>query len=199
MKLVPNSVDAFFYHYRIEVKLVKRILTDCCIPIGVYLTWLFSTYNPIDDFRLITDSSIAKGKIISAKNESGDIEIADNGRTSEQSYYDYTYSFVLTDGKTMRSTGSERGNMPEYLIDSDMPVSVDVEYLSDNPVVSRVKGMSNHETTVLQWIRHNMVLPTIIILVLCYCGYISLRNGLKEYKLQKAKVVSNEKSNYFIA
>lgn len=192
LKLIPDSVDTFFYSNRSKVKLVKSILVGISIPIAAFLIWLVSSSSPINDFNLITKSSIAKGQITSAKEETDVVETND-GRTSEQIYfYDYDYNFVLPNGKIIAAWGSEPGEIPEHLIDMNEPFPVQVEYLADNPKVSRVKEMDSNDTTILQWIRHRMVIQTIIFLILCYWGYTFIRDGLKEYKSEKAKVNANE-------
>lgn len=192
LKLIPDSVDTFFYYNRIKLKFAKSILIGFTIPIAAFLIWMVSSSSPVNDFNLITKSSIAKGQITSTQQETDVVETND-GRTSEQIYfYDYDYSFVLPNGKIITARGSEPGEIPEHLMDLDEPFPVQVEYLADNPNVSRIKGMDSNDTTILQWIRHRMVIQTIVFLFFCYWGFTFIRTGLKEYKSERANVTTNE-------
>lgn len=191
LKLIPDSVDSFFYYNKMKLRFFKSIGIGISIPIIAILIWLVSSSSPINDFWLITKSTIAKGYIIKAE-EGTEVVESNEGRSSEVVYfYDYEYRFTLPSGKTMNAYGSEAGELPENLMNLENPYQVEVEYLADNPKVARVKGMVGNDTTVLQWIRHRIIIQTIIFLLFCYWGYSIIRDGLKEYSTVRNKVTTD--------
>ncbi len=186
LKLIPDSVDTFFYNNKAKLNLYKSVGIGISIPIIAFLIWLVSSSSPINDFLLITKSSTAKGNITKAK-EGTDVVEENDGRTSRQVYfYDYDYSFSLPSGKVIETYGSEPGQLPDYLTNLEEPYKVEVEYLVNNPKVSRVKGMDSNDTSVLQWIRHRMIFQTIVFLLFCYWGFTIIRDGMKKYKTEKS-------------
>jgi hypothetical protein len=185
LKLIPNSIDTFFYSNKVKISFYKSVAVGISIPIAAFLIWLVSTSSPINDFLLITKSTTTKGYITTAKEETDVVEEND-GRTSHLVYYyDYDYNFSLQSGKVIETFGSEPGQLPDYLTNLEEPYQVEVEYLASNPKISRVKGMNSNDTSILQWIRHRMVIQTVVFLFFCYWGYTIIRNGIKKYKLEK--------------
>ncbi len=182
LKLIPDSVDSFFYYKKVELRLIKSIMVGVSIPTIAILIWLVSSLSPIKDYLLITNSTTTTGTITKAE-EFSDVAETNNGRTSEQYYFFvFDYSFVLPNGNKMESSGQEYGTLPDYLSElSSNPYQVEVEYLSDNPKENRIKGMDSNDNTILQWIRHKVVIGAIIILLCCYWGFSIIGNGFKEY------------------
>ena len=195
LKLIPDSVDSFFYNNKAKLNFYKSIVVGISIPIGAFLIWLVSSSSPVNDFLLITKSSTAKGHITKA-NEETDVVEENDGRTSHLVYYyDYDYNFSLPSGKVIETYGSEPGQLPDYLTNLKEPYQVEVEYLPNNPKVSRIKGMDSNNTSVLQWIRHRMIIQTIVFLLFCYWGFSIIRDGIKKYKLEKVSLPADiEKS-----
>jgi hypothetical protein len=186
LKLIPDSVDTFFYNNKAQISFYKSLVVGISIPIVAFLIWLVSSSSPINDFLLIMKSTTAKGHITDAK-ERTDVVEENDGRTSHLVYfYDYEYNFSLPNGKVIETYGSEPGQLPDYLTDLDEPYQVEVEYLANNPKVSRIKGMDSNDTSILQWIRHRMIIQTIIFLLFCYWGITIIKAGLKKYKNEKS-------------
>lgn len=191
LKLIPDSVDSFFYYNKTKLKVFKSILLGISIPLIAFLIWLVSSSSPINDLLLITKNTTAKGYIVKAQEETDVVETND-GRTSNLVYfYGYDYNFTLTNGKTINAWGSEPGELPEYLMNLETPYQVEVEYLAENPKVSRIKGMDSNDTSVLQWIRHKMVIQAIVFFFFCYWGYTIIREGVKEYSSARNKVTTD--------
>jgi hypothetical protein len=182
LKLIPDSVDSFFYYKKEKLSLIKSIMIGVAIPTIPIFIWLVSSFSPINDYLLITNSTTTNGTITKAEEF---IDVAENndGRTSEHYYYYvFDYSFNLPNGIKIESSGQEYGTLPDYLSDlSNNPYQVEVEYLSDNPKVNRIKGLDSNDTTILQWIRHKVVFGATIILFLCYWGFTIIKGGFKKY------------------
>lgn len=187
-------MNSLLNYNRIEVKFAKCVFEAVAIPIGGILLWLFLySSKPINDFQLITGCSTTDGQITKASEEVADVEVADNGRTSERDYYDYNYTFKLPNGKIITSRGFEPGEVPVHFTDLNFPIRVQVEYIADNPSISRIKGMESNITTIMEWIRYRIGLHAVIFLLLCLYSYKALSVGLSEYKGGKAWAIKYEK------
>jgi hypothetical protein len=169
----------------VKFKLIKDIIIGLAIPIAALTFWIVSPPNPMNDFRLITNSKIANGQITEAKVAEELVE-ANDGRTGKLAYYyGYKYDFVLPSEESITSWGKEDGDIPEHLANLQYPYPVQIEYLEENPKISRVKGMKSNDTTIPQWIRHKVAIPFVIFLLLCYWGYTIIRNSLNEHQIKK--------------
>ena len=188
LKLIPNSVDSFFFYNKEKLRLIKSIVTGLSLPTIAAVIWLVSSSSPINDYLLITNSKITKGYIVKFEEET-DIIDSNDGRSSHLVYYfDYDYYFILPNGKTISTVGSKWGKLPGYLKNLKEPYQVEVEYLANNPQISQVKGMNNNVTTVFQWIRHEILFGTIVILFLSYLGFMNISHGIKDFRKNKILV-----------
>lgn len=192
LNLIPDSVGSFFYYNKTKLKYFKRIVVGISIPIIAVLIWLTSSFSPVYDFLLITKCKTANGYITKAK-EGTEFVTTDDNRSSNLVYsFNYDYNFSLPNGKVIETHGIEPGQLPDYLMNLEEPHQVVVEYLACKPKVSRIKGMESNDTSVLQWIRHKMIIQTIIFLCFCYLGYSIVRNGVREYSSARNKVTADE-------
>lgn len=196
LKLIPDYVDTFFYNNKAKISFYRSIVVGISIPTVAFLIWFVSSSSPFSDFLLITKNTTAKGYITRAK-EGTDVVETNEGRTSYLVYfYDYIYNFSLPSGKVIDTYGSEPGQLPDYLMNLEEPYQVEVEYLADNPKVSRIKGMNSNDTSVLQWIRHRMVIGTIVFLLFCYWGFTIIKDGKKKFKIEKRSLAIDIESEH---
>lgn len=115
--------------------------------IGACLYWNYLFGNPLEELALINRGQTARGFIIET---SEDILDSDQGSkwVSQR-----TYNYRLPDG---REFAGKTGDIPGQLKgEIKEPYAIEVEYLPDNPVVSRIKGYGND--TVRSWMWHNVV------------------------------------------
>ena len=75
--------------------------------------------------------------------------------------------------------------LPDNMQDiATKPFKVEIQYLPNNPEVSRVKDFLWHNSTVYEWIRFNILLG-VIILIVCVCiGYAIIKAGIKKYSTE---------------
>jgi hypothetical protein len=173
-----------------KLHLIKSIIIGLAIPIvGVWI-WYAASDNPVNEYLLITKSKTTNGFITKA-DEQDDIVETNDGRSSEQVfYYYYEYKF-LVNGKAFISYGNEDGTLPDDLTNlAEKSFPIEVEYLPENPQISRVKGMPSGHTTVYEWLRYSVLMGVIVFLICSYFGFMSIRNGIKQYSNSNEKKIS---------
>ncbi len=189
LKLIPDSVDSFFYNNKEKVRLIKSIASGISIPVIAVLIWLASSSSPLNDLFLITNGKTTTGYITKAEGQSEDVSYNNDRSHGIRYYYTYEYSFVLPNGESITSYGEENGELPENLSDLDSkPYQVDVEYLSNKPQVCRVKDMESSDKTIWAWLRHRFLIGAIIMLLFIYWGVLIIKTGIKEYKSEKRRL-----------
>ena len=196
LKLIPNSVDSFFYNNKEKVRLIKSIAVGISIPVIAALIWLASSSSPLNELLLIIKGKIAKGYITQVEEQSEEVSYNDDRSHGIRYFYTYEYSFELPTGNKITSVGAEDGEIPENLSDlNSKPYQVDVEYLASNPKICRVKEMESSSKTIWAWLRHRFSIGAIVMIFLIYWGVSIIRNGIKKYQIEKRSlVVDLEKS-----
>ena len=76
-----------------------------------------------------------------------DVDEADSGENLW--YSGATYTYILPDGQQFTQTTSGHGRLKSGF--SDLPYPIEVEYLANNPTVSRIKGEGPE--TIPSWLR----------------------------------------------
>lgn len=130
---------------RSQSPLLNRLPTICLgllLTVGGFWFWLYLVGgNPINELALIRRGVTAKGVITDLREDVGD---DDRGRAVF--VHSASYSFRLPNGQTVEAvTGDFSGRAPAYTTPS-----IEVEYLPDDPAVSRIKGTGCF--TVTEWL-----------------------------------------------
>ncbi|MDP1727974.1 MAG: hypothetical protein Q8M15_14410 [Bacteroidota bacterium] len=174
---------------RIQFRFVKSIFWGLAIPtIGIWM-WFSSYDNPFNEYKLITSSESTKGLITKVEPESDLVEYNDSRRSAVVYFYYYEFNFTLPNGKFITSGGKEGGDIPNYLTNVDnVPYPVEVEYLTDNPEINRVKGMSSGNKTIYEWFRYPILMGVVVLLICSYFGYLIFKGGLKDYKAELSQL-----------
>lgn len=168
-----------------KIKLIKSIILGLAIPIvaiGVWYNW--GNNNPINEYFLITKSQTIKGFITNAEEHGEDVE-QDSGPSGIRYSFSYDYTFTLPNGKVINAYGTEDGSrLPEDMQDiSSKPYKVEIQYLPDNPNVSRVKDFLWHNSTVYEWFRFNILLGLIISIACLYLSYVIIKVAVEKYSM----------------
>lgn len=167
-------------------RLFMSIFWGTSIPLVCVLIWFSGEINPLSEYKLITKGVRTIGFIVEIKPESELVEGENDRGLREIYYYYYKYRFLLPNGKVIINEGKEDGEVPDYLeyIDSE-PYEVEIEYLSSNPNISKVKGMKNDHTTIYEWFRYSILLGALSFLFCTYIGYIIIKAGIRNFKIEK--------------
>lgn len=189
INLIVNKLSA---KKKIKLNLVKSIIIGLAIPIvAVWLWYNSNNNNPINEYLLITQSKTTKGFITNAEEYEEEVD-QDSGPSGIKYSFSYDYNFRLANGKVIYAHGSEDGShLPDDMQDvSSKPYEVQVQYLPNNPDVSRVKNFLWHNETVYEWFRFNILLGLIILIVCLYIGYLIIKPGIKKYLMEIKQVTS---------
>lgn len=191
-RVAPNIFKRFNLKSQININLIKSILLGIAIPvIGVWI-WYVSSDNPLNEYLLITKSQTVNGQITEVQEYDEIVEYNDGRSAGQAFYFEYKYNFRLANGLTIGGVGREDGTLPEYLRDvAENPYQTKIEYLPDNPGISRVKGMSSGNKTIYEWLRYSILSGVIVLLVCSYFAFIAIDRGIKKYRNSKKNLSSN--------
>lgn len=184
-KLIPGRNIFYVFISKSRLELIGDIIIGISIPLVVALIWLFSKAGPINDYLLITKSTTTNGHITKVELDFEEVETNDGRSVDIAYFYSFEYNFKLPNGRVIKGYGTEFRDLGNNLLDKEVPFSVKIQYLAEDPQVSRVKGMASNDTTVLQWFRHRMIVQSIIFLFVCYLGYTGIRSGFRAYSNRK--------------
>ena len=109
------------------------------IAIGL---WYSGLGNPLHDFALMKRAQVTSGSLLDESDDAGDTD--EGGMVWS---YGATYSYRIPDGR--RFTNKYESSSSHGPI-TGLPENLQVEYLPDNPRISRVKGTGS--ATVREWI-----------------------------------------------
>ena len=173
---------------KMKFDLIRNIVIGLTIPIVGTWIWFNSSNQPFDEYLLITNSQTVKGFITEVEEQSEIVEYND-GRSADLLYfYYYKYNFTLPNGKIITNGGKENGTPPDYLVDVTIkPHPVEVEYLSDDPEINRLKGLPSRNKTIYEWLQHDVFIGVIILAGCSFFCILIIKNGVKEY-LTEAKI-----------
>lgn len=172
---------------KIKLKLFRAIALGLAITaFGLWVVDDVFKSSVINDYLLITKKkAVTKGFITKAEEFTETIEDADLNPVGEATGYLFEYTFTLPDGQEIKSSGDQYRELPLEKSLNDIPYEIEIEYLSDNPKINRVKGLWSNEETVMSWFRKNILKSLIVFLIILAVGIFYVKNAIKQYQLAK--------------
>lgn len=125
--------------------------------------------NPLNELALIRHGSTVPGFITDTWE---DADAGDQGGTHW--YHGAAYTYRLPDGREFTAATHGNGRLREELQGLEEPYAVEVEYLHNDPSVSRVKGGGCQ--TVTEWAWRKVGLGGLLLILLAAPGIAMLRN-----------------------
>ena len=164
-----------------------KILAFGLIVTGLACFWLYTAIGDAwQELMLMQHHETCSGFIVDVWE---DVDEADSGEDLWYSYATYTYS--LTDGQQFTQTTGGRGRLKSEFGDLSEPYPIEVEYLADNPTVSRIKGEG--PDTILGWLRTEVGYLAFLPLLLLGIGLYLLWQEVSELR----QLRKSEKSNAY--
>ena len=159
-------------------KELKSAATSAALGIGWILggLWLFFGIagNPLDDFALIHRGQVAQGFIVETWE---DADTGDEG--GAQWSHSAVYEYRLPDGREFtQRTRTKSGRLKRELRDLSEPFPIEVEYLPDNPIVSRIKGSGS--SSLFDWLWRKVGLGLVLLAIILTPGLWWLRDAFRE-------------------
>lgn len=170
--IICNKFTQYSPNMKIEKRnKLKRFLIWNIITIFIITMW-YSSYDPINNFKLITNSIVVDG-YITKSNESSEMIGDDNSKIREVFKFTYDYEFVSEEGITYKSNEEGKGIKPEEFYNlEDNPIQVKVNYLKSNPYKSRVFKYTSEITTIYEFYRYTLLIGIFILIVWIFISYI---------------------------
>ena len=159
------------------------------IPFG-YL-WLWYIFYPatVNEYLLLTNKSeIANGYITKAKEIEDYVDVYEGRSTVKTLDFNFEYTFILPNGESINSNGSEVGALPDFLSNvSSKPYPIQIEYIPNYPETNRVKATWTGEKSLFQWFRRKVAIELLIFIFFCYWGYKIFKDGKHNYKVKMSE------------
>ena len=141
-----------------------------------WLFWYFFVGNPFDELALIQRGRTVSGFIVDTWENA---ESGDSGGT--QWFHAVIYKYRLPDGREFtRRTKERSGRLKDEFRVLTQPYPVEVEYLPDKPLVSRLKG--DGSDSMFDWLWRNAGLGSVLLVVFLGPGIVMLRNGFRDIR-----------------
>ena len=155
---------------------IKTIFWGVALVAGACGFWYYLVGNPLNELALIQRARIVPGFIIDTWE---DVKDDDQGRAHW--YHGATYTYRLPDGREFtQSTRDSPGRLKDEFLDLQQPYPVEVEYLSEDPAISRIKG--DGSDSVSDWIWRKVGLGILLLALFLSPGIVLLRNGVRQLK-----------------
>ena len=151
---------------------VKTALWGVVLMLAGSWFWHSLVGNPLDDLALIRRGEVASALIVDT---SEDAQSGDEGGTYW--FHDATYSFSLPDGRKLTHRTSGSGRLRAEFRDIVRPVPIEIEYLPDDPSVSRIKGSGTQ--TVLDWMWRDFGIGGLLLALFLAPGLTMLHGALR--------------------
>ena len=158
----------------------STIVCGMLLVVAAILFWLYLVGNPIHEFALIRNGQTVAGAIVDTW------EDAESGVEGGTTWTHFAiYSYRLPDGRefTARTKDSSGGLKNEFR-DLHRPYPIAIEYLPDNPRISRIKGAGCQ--SVFEWVWRTLLLGGLILALLLSPGCVLLRNAFRNIKRIRA-------------
>lgn len=154
---------------------IKSMVWGCILTLLACAFVYYVAGNPLRELALILHGRTVSGFVIDAWE---DAEETDYGKTIWDHRAIYTYR--LPDGRSFKGTAEGSGRLKEEFQDLTEPYPIEIEYLPDNPNISRVKGDGCATVTELLW--RKIGLGGCILVGFCWIPVGLLWKGLKDLK-----------------
>ena len=167
---------------RMTLRSTVKELWGAMWPVLLAVLWVLfacwfvynQTGNPLNDFALIRGAETAPGFIVDTWED-----VLDDGHRGVRWYYGYEYRYHAADGREYSQVKHRSGQLKDEFSDLNEPVPIEVEYLPDNPSVSRIKGSGCQSVT--EWLWRN-VGRVILLAMLVAPSLVFFRNGFRDIK-----------------
>jgi hypothetical protein len=142
--------------------------------IGACMLWHCEFGNPFDELALIRRAQIAQGFVVDTW------EDAEEGvRGGPYWSHGARYTYRIPDGREFTERTNPRpGQLKEVFRDLEKPYPIEVEYLPDNPAVSRGKGDGCQ--SVIEWLWRTVGLGSFLLVMFLAPGIVLIHNGLRD-------------------
>lgn len=158
---------------------LKSILFGVIWIIITFGFWLYVAGNPIENFKLVVGAQVTDGFIIDTYEDYID---TDEGRA--QWFHNFLYEYQIPDGrKYSKGTKAFNGRLNEEFRELEQPYPIQVEYLPDNPDISRIKGTGTQ--SIMEWIWRDIGLGGLLLIIFGGVGVKLLLNGSRDLILMK--------------
>ena len=153
---------------------VKTLAGGILLTVGAFWLWYFLIGLPLDDLALIQRGKVVPGFIVDTW-EDVEVESRREGGTTWSSAAIYEYR--LPDGRDFKGVSKGSSRLKDELRYLTEPLPIEVEYLPDNPNVSRIKGDGCQSVT--EWLWRKVGLGGLFLLAFLAPGFIYLRDGVR--------------------
>jgi len=154
---------------------LKTIAWGVIWIVGAATFWLYGVGNPIHDLRLALSAEVAPGRVTDSWE---DAEDGDDGRPRWFSALAYT--FVLPDGREIKSGDSGSSRLRPEFVNITEPVPVEVEYLPNSPTINRLRGSGSQSLG--EWLLRKGGAGGALLALLLIPGVQMLRSGIAELR-----------------
>ena len=142
--------------------------------VGACWFWYSCVGNPFDELALIRRAHTTPGFIIDAWED-----VEDGARGEAHWFHAATYKYRLPDGREFtQRTRDYSGRLKDEFHDLTQPHPIEVEYLPENPAVSRIKGEGSDG--LIDWLWRKVGLGLVLLALFLSPGLVLLRNGCRE-------------------
>ena len=138
---------------------------------GPWLLFMLSG-SPLDELALIQSSKVTPGFIVDTWEDYDD---ADYGETLW--HHGAIYEYRVPDGRDFKGVSKGSGRLKDEFAHLTEPYPIEVEYLPDNPDISRIKGDGCQ--TVPEFLWRKIGLGTLLLLIFVGVGVYYLYSGLR--------------------
>ena len=151
---------------------VKTIFWGILLILGACWFWHHLCGNPFAELALIRHGRVTSGFIVDAW------EVVTEGDTGQTIWsHGATYTYTLPDGRTFtQRTRDASGRLRDEFQNLQQPRAIKVEYLPDNPSISRIKREGNDSLG--EWLWRKVGLGGLLLAALLSPGVVLIRSGI---------------------